>query len=134
MRTHGIGAAQLSRTALRALRANRARSALTMLGVIIGVAAVITMMAVGTGARRSIEGFIAGVGSNLLIVMPGTASTGGVRLAAGSGASLTLDDAVQRLGRKAGVEAAAVRTPYGLAAVDVDKPADLDLVRRLVEG
>ena len=47
---------------------------------------------------------------------------------------LTLDDAVQRLGRKAGVEAAAVRTPYGLAAVDVDKPADLDLVRRLVEG
>ncbi len=47
---------------------------------------------------------------------------------------LTLDDAVQRLGRKAGVDAAAVRTPYGLAAVDVDKPADLDLVRRLVEG
>ena len=87
MRTHGIGAAQLSRTALRALRANRARSALTMLGVIIGVAAVITMMAVGTGARRSIEGFIAGVGSNLLIIMPGTASTGGVRLAAGSGAT-----------------------------------------------
>ena len=47
---------------------------------------------------------------------------------------LTLDEAVQRLGRKAGVEAAAVRTPYGLAAVDVDKPADLDLVRRLVEA
>lgn len=47
---------------------------------------------------------------------------------------LTLDDAVRRLGRKAGVAAAAVRTPYGLAAVDVDKPADLDLVRRLVEG
>jgi putative ABC transport system permease protein len=93
MRTHGIGAAQLARTSLRALRANRVRSALTMLGVIIGVAAVITMMAVGTGARRSIEGFIAGVGSNLLIVMPGTASSSGVRLAAGSGASLTLDDA-----------------------------------------
>ena len=47
---------------------------------------------------------------------------------------LTLDDAVRRLGRKAGVVAAAVRTPYGLAAVDVDKPADLNLVRRLVEG
>ncbi|KRB49418.1 MAG: NTP transferase domain-containing protein [Pseudomonadota bacterium] len=47
---------------------------------------------------------------------------------------LTLDDAVRRLGRKAGVEAAAVRTPFGLAAVDVDKPADLDLVRRLVES
>lgn len=51
-----------------------------------------------------------------------------------AGPSDVLDDAVQRLGRKAGVEAAAVRTPYGLAAVDVDKPADLDLVRRLVEG
>lgn len=45
---------------------------------------------------------------------------------------LSLDGAVKRLGRKAGVRAAAVRTPYGLAAVDVDKPADLDLVRRLV--
>jgi GTP:adenosylcobinamide-phosphate guanylyltransferase len=45
---------------------------------------------------------------------------------------LSLDGAVRRLGRKAGLTAAAVRTPYGLAAVDVDKPADLDLVRRLV--
>lgn len=45
---------------------------------------------------------------------------------------LTLDGAVRRLGRKAGVTAAAVRTPFGLAAVDVDKPSDLDLVRRLV--
>lgn len=44
---------------------------------------------------------------------------------------LTLDEAIIRLGRKAGVVAAAVRTPFGLAAVDVDKPADLDLVRRL---
>ncbi len=47
---------------------------------------------------------------------------------------LTLDQAVGRLGRRAGLTAAAVRTPYGLAAVDVDKPADLDLVRRLVGG
>ncbi len=47
---------------------------------------------------------------------------------------LTLDQAVQRLGAKAGVRAAAVRSPYGLCAVDVDKPADLDLVRRLVES
>jgi hypothetical protein len=45
---------------------------------------------------------------------------------------LSLDSAVRRLGRKAGVKAAAVRTPFGLAAVDVDKPADLDLVRRIV--
>lgn len=46
---------------------------------------------------------------------------------------LTLDAAVALIGRKAGVRAAAVRTPYGLAAVDVDKPADLDLVRRIVK-
>jgi len=46
---------------------------------------------------------------------------------------LTLDAAIDLIGRRAGVKAAAVRTPYGLAAVDVDKPADLDLVRRLVE-
>ncbi len=46
---------------------------------------------------------------------------------------LTLDEAARRLGRKAGVEAVIVRTPHGLAAVDVDKPSDLDLVRRLVE-
>ena len=46
---------------------------------------------------------------------------------------LTLDGAVALIGRKAGVKAAAVRTPYGLAAVDVDKPSDLDLVRRIVE-
>lgn len=46
---------------------------------------------------------------------------------------LSLDEAARRLGRKAGVEAAIVRTPHGLAAVDVDKPSDLDLVRRLVE-
>jgi GTP:adenosylcobinamide-phosphate guanylyltransferase len=47
---------------------------------------------------------------------------------------LTLDGAIRRIGRRAGVVAAAVRTPYGLAAVDVDKPADLDLVRGIVEG
>lgn len=47
---------------------------------------------------------------------------------------LTLDDAVARIGRKAGVRAAAVRTPFGLCAVDVDKPSDLDLVRSLVGG
>ena len=46
---------------------------------------------------------------------------------------LSLDEAVAALGRRAGVKAAAVRTPYGRAAIDVDKPADLDLVRALVE-
>ena len=58
---------------------------------------------------------------------------GPVMLAGFALKGLTLDQAVAALGRRAGVQACAVRTPYGLAAVDVDKPVDLDLVRRLVE-
>ena len=64
-----------------------------MLGIIIGVAAVITMVAIGSGAALKMDRFIAGVGSNLVIVFPGTARTGGSRQAAGSAATLTLADA-----------------------------------------
>ena len=81
------------RTAVRSLLSNRIRSALTMLGIIIGVAAVITMVAIGAGASRNIQQFISGVGSNILIVMPGAPSAGGVRQQAGSGSTLTLQDA-----------------------------------------
>lgn len=81
----------------RALRANPMRSALTALGVIIGVASVVTMVALGSGARVQVERSIASLGSNLLIVVPGAMrSGGGVRGAAGGGGawdSLTLDDA-----------------------------------------
>jgi hypothetical protein len=59
---------------------------------------------------------------------------GPITLAAYALGLLTLDDAVRAVGRRAGVTAAAVRTPFGLAAIDVDKPADLDLVRSLVPG
>ena len=79
--------------ALQALAANKARTALTMLGVIIGVAAVVTMMAVGTGAQARVEGQIRSLGSNLIIVLSGSITTGGVRLGAGSQLTVTEDDA-----------------------------------------
>ncbi len=78
---------------LRALRVNKMRSALTMLGIIIGVGAVIAMLAVGTGASRQIEQQISSMGSNLLIVLPGATTAGGVRMGAGTQSTLTLTDA-----------------------------------------
>ena len=82
-----------SRIALRALRVNRTRSALTMLGIIIGVAAVIAMVGVGAGATERIEAQIQSIGSNLIIVLPGSVSSNGVRLGSGGVATLTEDDA-----------------------------------------
>ena len=79
--------------ALRALRVNKMRSALTMLGIIIGVAAVIAMLAVGKGASTKLSEQIATVGSNLLIVVPGSTTAGGVRMGYGSYQSLTRSDA-----------------------------------------
>ncbi len=77
----------------RALRVNKMRSALTMLGIIIGVGAVIAMVAVGTGASRQIAAQISSMGSNLLIILPGSTSSGGVRMGAGSQPTLSLSDA-----------------------------------------
>ena len=82
-----------ARIALRALQVNRMRSALTMLGIIIGVAAVIAMVGVGAGATARIEQQIQSIGSNLIIVLPGSISSNGVRLGSGAVASLTQDDA-----------------------------------------
>ena len=81
------------RIALRALRVNRTRSALTMLGIVIGVAAVIAMVGVGTGATARIQAQIQSIGSNLIIVLPGSLSSNGVRLGSGAVATLTEDDA-----------------------------------------
>jgi putative ABC transport system permease protein len=81
-----------TRIALRALRVNKMRSALTMLGIIIGVGAVIAMLAVGTGASQQIADQISSMGSNLLIVSPGSQTSGGVRMGGGSQPTLTLDD------------------------------------------
>ncbi len=80
--------------AFEGLKANKLRSVLTMLGIIIGVGAVIAMVAIGIGVQQKVESSIAGLGSNLLIVVPGASSpSGGVRLAAGSNITLTNKDA-----------------------------------------
>jgi putative ABC transport system permease protein len=81
------------RIALRALMVNRARSGLTMLGIIIGVAAVIAMVGVGAGATARIQDQIQSIGSNLIIVLPGSISSNGVRLGSGAVVTLTQDDA-----------------------------------------
>jgi putative ABC transport system permease protein len=78
---------------LRALRVNKMRSGLTMLGIIIGVGAVIAMVAVGTGASRKIAEQISSMGSNLLIILPGTTTAGGVRMGAGTQPTLSMADA-----------------------------------------
>ena len=95
------------RIALRALRVNKLRSMLTMLGIIIGVAAVIVMIAIGAGAQARVEEQIKSLGSNLIILLPGSVTSGGVRMGAGSRSSLTEDDgyAIQR--EVASVQAAA---------------------------
>lgn len=82
------------RIALAGLRANKLRAMLTMLGIIIGVGAVIAMVSIGMGVRDKVESSIAGLGSNLLIITPGTASAGGSRQAAGSGITLNAKDAM----------------------------------------
>jgi putative ABC transport system permease protein len=81
------------RIALRAIRLNVLRSALTMLGIIIGVSAVIATMSVGAGAQAEVMDPLRRLGANLLIVLPGSVSSGGVRLGTGTKASITEDDA-----------------------------------------
>ncbi|KIO49399.1 ABC transporter permease [Nitrosospira sp. NpAV] len=80
--------------ALRALRLNRLRTGLTMLGMIIGVAAVVLMLAVGQGAQTTVNQAISSMGSNLFIVVPGATSSGALRSAAGSVQTLTMGDAL----------------------------------------
>ena len=70
---------QSMRIAFRALRVNKLRSALTMLGIIIGVGAVIAMVSVGSGATDRIHQQIASIGSNVIIIQPGSQNTGGVK-------------------------------------------------------
>ena len=82
------------RMALTSLKSNKMRSLLTMLGIIIGVGAVIAMVSVGMGVRKNVTDSIASLGSNMLIVMPGSSNQGGVRSAAGSTITLKYDDAV----------------------------------------
>jgi putative ABC transport system permease protein len=75
------------------LSTNKARSGLTILGIVIGIASVITMVAIGQGAQSSIEKNIEAIGSNLIVVMPGAQRVGGISQGAGSNQTLTVEDA-----------------------------------------
>jgi len=100
-----VKAAEAFRVALDALRANRMRSALTMLGVIIGVAAVVVLVAIGSGAKREVEQQVEGLGSNLILVIPGRFEFG----SAPSVSRLQLED-VDYLGRVVGDRRAVATT------------------------
>ena len=84
---------QSVRIAVRSLRVNKLRSALTMLGIIIGVSAVIAMVGVGAGAQARVAEQIQSLGSNLIIALSGSATAGGIRLGTGSQLTISEDDA-----------------------------------------
>lgn len=82
----------LTKIALKALNNNKLRCFLTMLGIIIGVASVITMLAIGQGSKRSIREQISEMGSNMIMIHPGNMERGGVRQDASSMQTLKLND------------------------------------------
>ncbi|MCD6454893.1 MAG: ABC transporter permease [Candidatus Aminicenantes bacterium] len=82
----------LLKSSWRSIQRNKTRSLLTSLGIIIGVSAVIIMVAIGQGAQRSIEEQIASLGTNMIIVFPGVATTGSVRMGGGTYVRFTEDD------------------------------------------
>lgn len=104
--------------ALNALVSNKLRSILTMLGIIIGVGAVIAMVSIGMGVRDKVQTSIASLGSNLIIVTPGAASSSGVRQAAGTNTTLTLKDAqaIAREVASVGAVAPSVGKQYQIVA------------------
>jgi putative ABC transport system permease protein len=81
------------RIALRALKVNKLRSALTMLGIVIGVAAVIATAAIGSGAKQRIQEQIASIGSNVIIILPGSLTSSGLRMGTGNAITLSESDA-----------------------------------------
>jgi len=96
--------------AWRAMGANRLRTLLTMLGMVIGVGAVVLMMSIGQGAQYAIKQTIAGMGSNLFILLSGSTSTGGVRSGGGGGYTLNVGDA-DAIAELPGVQAVAPIQP-----------------------
>jgi len=82
----------LLKAAVRSLGKNKMRTFLTMLGIIIGVASVIAMLAIGQGSKQSIQAQISTLGTNVLMIFPQASSSGGVRMEAGSSQKMTLED------------------------------------------
>jgi len=93
IRTFSLRSILTSLVAVRALRRNKLRSSLTALGIIIGVASVVAMVAVGNGAQARIESQVAALGQNLLMVFAGSRQSGGVNSGLGSASTITLEDA-----------------------------------------
>ena len=115
-----MGPLQTLRLAVTALLRNKLRSFLTALGIIIGVGAVIAMVAIGEGARSQVEETFAAMGTNLLIIMPGSSSSGGARGGFGTQPTLTWDDlkAVQTEVSTVARAAAVLRTQAQLQSED----------------
>ena len=108
---------QTTLIALRAIATNKLRALLTTLGIVIGVAAVIAMMAVGAGAKAEVEQAFAAMGTNILIILPGSASAGGVQGGYGSKPTLTWEDWVALRTEVADVSAAAPMLRASMALV-----------------
>jgi putative ABC transport system permease protein len=104
------------RVALKAIARNKMRSGLTMLGIIIGVGAVITMIAIGSGAKARVQEQIASLGSNVLVIRSGSATSGGVRMGSGSIPTLTVEDA-EAIGEEISVVKYAAPRLNGVAQV-----------------
>ena len=100
------------REAWRSLGANKLRTGLTMLGMVIGVAAVVLMLAVGTGAQNQVNRAVSSMGSNLLVILSGSTSSGPLRFGSGNAPTLTTGDA-EAIGRLANVQAVAPTFPGG---------------------
>src|SRR5262249_41028787 len=93
--------------AARALRVNKLRSALTVLGIVVGVAAVVCMVSVGAGAQAEVSEKIRTLGANLLLVMPGARNSGGARLESGTQPTLSEEDAAAIRGQVVDVQVSA---------------------------
>src|SRR6187402_1038833 len=81
------------RIALRALKRNKLRTALTMLGMIIGVGAVIAMVGIGNGAKAQVEAQIASLGENVILIFSGSSTSSGIRTGWGAAGTLKIEDA-----------------------------------------
>jgi putative ABC transport system permease protein len=111
-----IGSVSTVRISFRALWVNKMRSFLTMLGIIIGVGAVIAMLAVGQGASRKIAEQISSMGSNMILIMSGAQTSGGIRMGMGTQMTLTLDDAAA-IERECAAVVAVAPTLNGVAQI-----------------
>jgi putative ABC transport system permease protein len=109
------------RIATRALRANKLRSALTVLGIVVGVAAVVCMVSVGAGAQAEVSEKIRTLGANLLLVMPGARNSGGARLESGTQPTLTEEDAAAIRRELANAQVAAALLSHSMPLVAANK-------------